>query len=192
MNASGQQRYGSLIGLKAEFEERYIILHQHTFPGVLKRIRDSHVRNYSIFLAEGILFSFFEYQGDDYQADMQAMAADPTTRDWWKLTDPMQIPLETRTQGERWQTLPELLHVDNDVGLPVDSRMRCAYAAAGDLRNAPKPLPEAISGAARLSLFSSADFGYLYLEYAPPHDFPPNLSFWNLDWGAMREVFHTD
>jgi hypothetical protein len=62
------QRYGSLIKLKPEYEERYIILHRHTFPAVLKRIYDSHIRNFSIFLLESMLFSYFEYIGTNYFA----------------------------------------------------------------------------------------------------------------------------
>ncbi len=108
----GRQRYGSLIRLKPEYEERYIILHRHTFPGVLERIRDSNIRNYSIFLRDGMLFSFFEYVGTDYAGDMEKIGADPVTRDWWTLTDPMQVPLETRAEGEWWTNMQEVFHID--------------------------------------------------------------------------------
>ena len=30
----------------------------------------------------------FEYVGEDYDADMEKMAADPVTQDWWKCTHP--------------------------------------------------------------------------------------------------------
>lgn len=46
------QHLGSLIRLRPECEEQYIILHKHTFPGVLQRICRSNIRNYSIFLRE--------------------------------------------------------------------------------------------------------------------------------------------
>ena len=78
------ERLGSLIRLKPEYEERYIILHRHTFPSVLERIRNSNIRNYSIFLHDGMLFSFYEYVGNDYADDMEKIGADPVTRDWWK------------------------------------------------------------------------------------------------------------
>ena len=95
-------RYGSLIKLRPEWEERYIILHKYTFPGVLERIYKSKIRNYSIFLHEKILFSYYEYAGNDFDRDMAEIAEDPVTKDWWKLTDPMQEPLETRRNGEWW------------------------------------------------------------------------------------------
>ena len=86
-------RVGSLIKLKSEWEERYAILHKHTFPGVLDRIRKSNIRNYSIFLIDGMLFSYWEYVGDDYDGDMLEIGRNEVTQDWWKLTDPMQEPL---------------------------------------------------------------------------------------------------
>lgn len=103
-------RVGSLIKLKPEWEERYIILHKHTFPGVLERIQKSNIRNYSIFLHEGILFSYYEYAGDDFDGDMAKIGKDPVTQDWWKLTDPMQEPLETRREGEWWTLMDEIFH----------------------------------------------------------------------------------
>lgn len=105
------KRVASLIKVRPEFEERYIIIHKHTFPGVLKQIYNVNIRNYSIFLKDGILFSYFEYIGDDYAGDMQKIA-DETTREWWKLTDPMQEPLETRKEGEWWAEMEEVFHWD--------------------------------------------------------------------------------
>jgi len=45
--------------------ERYIILHQHVFTGVLDRIRKSNIRNYSIYQRDEILFSYYEYVGSN-------------------------------------------------------------------------------------------------------------------------------
>jgi len=109
---------GSNIRLRAEFEERYIILHSHVFPEVAERIRKSNIRNYSIFLRNGLLFSHLEYIGSDLAADMAAMA-DPVTKEWWKLTDPMQIPLKTRKKGEWWAPASFLGHFGGAVDLPA-------------------------------------------------------------------------
>ncbi|MDO9258066.1 MAG: L-rhamnose mutarotase [Bacteroidales bacterium] len=93
---------GSIIGLRKEFEEQYILLHKHTFPGVLNRISLSNITDYSIFLHNGILFSHMVYNGTDYDADMKALGTDKTTREWWKLTDTMQQPLDSRKDNEWW------------------------------------------------------------------------------------------
>ena len=104
-------RHGNLIKLKPEYEERYIILHKHVFPGVLEQIKRSNISNYSIFLREGKLFAYFEFTGSDFKADMAKMAEDPTTKEWWKLTDPMQEPLETCREGEWWVSTVEVFHM---------------------------------------------------------------------------------
>ena len=37
-----------------------------------------------------LLIAHFKYTGSDYDADMAAIAADPETQRWWKVTDGMQ------------------------------------------------------------------------------------------------------
>lgn len=105
-------RYGSVIRLKPEKLAEYKQLHANVWPDVLKMIHACNIRNYSIYFKDGYLFSYFEYQGDNYDADMKKMAADPTTQAWWKLTDPCQEPLETRKEGEWWASMDEFFHMD--------------------------------------------------------------------------------
>jgi len=107
-NHPAAQAHGSLIRLRPEYEERYIILHKHVFPGVLARIRKCGIRNYSIFLLDGMLFAHFEYVGKDFRSDMAAMG-DEVTKEWWKLTAPMQLPLEGRAEGEHWAEMENVL-----------------------------------------------------------------------------------
>jgi len=106
------KRYGSVIKLRPEKEQEYRQLHAEPWPGVLAMIRDCHIRNYSIFLKDGFLFSYFEYTGDDYASDMARMAGDPTTREWWRLTDPCQEALETREPGEWWASMEEVFYLE--------------------------------------------------------------------------------
>ena len=106
------QRYGSLIKLKPEKLAEYKELHLNVWPGVLQMIAEWNIRNYSIYYRDGFLFSYFEYHGTDLAADMQKMAADPTTQAWWKLTDPCQQPLETCQPGEWWASMEEFFHID--------------------------------------------------------------------------------
>lgn len=106
------QRFGMVIRLKPEAEERYRRYHAAVWPGVLAKISDCNIRNYSIYLKDGVLFSYFEYHGTDFQADMNRMAEDPATREWWTVTKPMQEPLETRLEGEWWAGMEEVFHYD--------------------------------------------------------------------------------
>jgi len=106
------QRYGSVIRLKPEKLAEYKAAHANPWPEVLEMIRACNIRNYSIYYKDGFLFSYFEYHGNDFAADMEKMAADPKTQEWWKLTDPCQEPLETRKAGEWWAGMEEFFHAD--------------------------------------------------------------------------------
>jgi L-rhamnose mutarotase len=111
------QRIGSAIGVKPEKLDEYVRLHANTWPGVLDMLRRCNIHNYSIYLAkldDGklCLFSYFEYTGNDLAADSKRMADDPTTQEWWKHTNPCQIPLKERKPGEHWMTLHEVFHTD--------------------------------------------------------------------------------
>lgn len=106
------QRYGSVIKLRPEKLAEYKHLHANAWPEVLNMIRACNIRNYSIYYKDGFLFSYFEYTGEDFAADMQKMAADPKTQEWWKLTDPCQEPLDTRQPGEWWASMEEFFHAD--------------------------------------------------------------------------------
>ena len=111
------ERHGMVIGIKPEKIEYYKSLHAAAWPAVLAKIKECGIRNYSIYLREVekgrfYLFSYFEYTGDDFQADMARMAADPTTRLWWKETDPCQVPIATRVDKEFWSRMEEVFHSD--------------------------------------------------------------------------------
>jgi L-rhamnose mutarotase len=105
-------RYGSVIRLKPDRVDEYIRLHADVWPAVRDTIRACHIRNYSIFYKDGWLFSYYEYIGDDYAADMARMAADPATREWWALCMPCQEPLDSRAPGEWWAGMREVFHQD--------------------------------------------------------------------------------
>ena len=88
----------------AEKIDEYKKLHAAVWPDVLKMIKQCHIRNYSIYLrqlddGQHYLFSYFEYTGSDFAADMAKMAADPTTQRWWAVCKPCQKPLARPRPG---------------------------------------------------------------------------------------------
>lgn len=110
-------RYGMVTGLKPEKLDYYKKLHAAVWPGVMKKIKECNIRNYSIYLKEiggkPYLFSYFEYIGNNFEADMKKMAADSTTQRWWKETDPTQIPLpDAATKKQIWSKMEEVFHQD--------------------------------------------------------------------------------
>ena len=111
------QRFGSVIGVRREALSKYINLHKAVWPGVLQQLHDSNIRNYSIYLGElddgkPYLFSYYEYVGGNFDADMEKLKANKTVQTWWKETDPLQVPQKNRKTGEHWMTMQEVFHTD--------------------------------------------------------------------------------
>jgi L-rhamnose mutarotase len=106
------QRYASVIKLRPEKEREYRVLHSAVWSAVLAQIAASNIRNYSIFLRDGLLFSYLEYHGEDFAADMARIGRDPETRRWWALTDPCQEPVDTAAPDEWWSPMEEVFHTD--------------------------------------------------------------------------------
>ena len=82
----------------------------------MKQLKACHIQNYSIFEKEIdgklYLFSYLEYTGNDFDADMKKMAADPETQRWWKETDPCQRPLpDAAARGKIWSDTQEVFYL---------------------------------------------------------------------------------
>lgn len=106
------KRYGQVIKVRPEKLDYYKELHANPWPDVLKMISACNIQNYSIYLKGEYLFAYFEYIGDDFEADMAKMAADETTQRWWDECMPCQQPLEGNTEGEWWANMEEVFHWD--------------------------------------------------------------------------------
>ena len=106
------KRFGMVIKLKPGSADSYREYHTAVWPEVLERIRDCNIRNYSIYFKDDLLFSYFEYHGDDIQGDWAKMAAHPKTQEWWAVMEPLQDPLATRKKGEWWAEMEEVFHLD--------------------------------------------------------------------------------
>ena len=107
-------RFGQTIRLRPEAEPEYRRLHAKIWPEIEDAIRISGICNYSIFLKDGVMFAYFEYDGpeDEYDQRMEALSNAPRMQEWWGITKAMQIPLETRAKDEWWATMEEVFHQD--------------------------------------------------------------------------------
>ena len=103
-----------VINLKADKVAEYKKLHANVWPDILDTISRSNIKNYSIYLKEpeNILFGYWEYSGNDFEADAALMAADPPTQEWWEVCIPCQEPFDTRKEGEWWAMMEEVFHHD--------------------------------------------------------------------------------
>ncbi len=101
--------------LKPDAADAYIRYHAQVHkdrPEVGAMIKKCNIRNYSIFHKDGLVFSYFEYVGKDYEKDMARMAADPKTQEWWALVKPLMDPLATRAKGEWWANMDLIFRMD--------------------------------------------------------------------------------
>jgi L-rhamnose mutarotase len=106
------RRFGQVLGIATENIPEYTRLHAAVWPSVLEMITQCHIRNYSIFVFDNLLFAYYEYYGDDFEADTARMEADPQTQAWWAINKPLQSPLPTRQPGEWWANMREIFHHD--------------------------------------------------------------------------------
>ncbi len=106
------KRIGEIIQIKPEGLEAYKRYHAAPLPGVNEMIRACHIQNYSIYHRGNYLFAYYEYVGDDFEADMAKMAADPATQRWWDLVKPLMQPLSDKAEGEFWSGMEEVYHLD--------------------------------------------------------------------------------
>ena len=108
------ERMALVITLKPEAIAEYKRIHAAVWPEILDAIAAGNIRNYTIFLREpeNLLFAYWEYHGSDFAADMAMIKQAPRMQDWWDITDPMQVPLDTRSAGEWWAPMENVFHTD--------------------------------------------------------------------------------
>jgi L-rhamnose mutarotase len=105
------KRIAQIARLIPERREEYLTLHREVWPGVEAALRAAHISNYSIFIHGDTLFAYYEYHGDDWDADLASIMADPESQRWWTFTDPCQEPWPDSATGSRWVDLPEIWHL---------------------------------------------------------------------------------
>ncbi|MFV0381604.1 MAG: L-rhamnose mutarotase [Breznakia sp.] len=105
------QRYGAVSTLTDETREKYIELHANAWSKVNEMIKKCNLQNYSIYVIGNLLFSYYEYVGEDYEADMAMMAADKTTQEWWAECIPCMRSLEGYGEEGVWTSMKEIYHL---------------------------------------------------------------------------------
>lgn len=102
---------GMVVGIRPEKIDSYKELHADDNPGVRDLLNKYNMHNFSIFLTQidgkWYEFGYYEYTGDDYEADMNKLAQEPRNIEWLSVCDPMQIPLK----GEKsWKIMERVFY----------------------------------------------------------------------------------
>ena len=107
------KRVGMVVGIKPDKIDEYKKLHADSNPGVRDLLDKYHLHNFSIFLhqIEGkwYEFGYYEYTGDDFEADMARLTAEPRNQEWLEVCDPMQLSLEGE---ESWAIMEQVYYND--------------------------------------------------------------------------------
>jgi L-rhamnose mutarotase len=108
------RRFGLINRLLPEKVEEYKRIHQEVWPNVLSLLQECRLRNYSIYLKDQLLFSYFEYEGNDFEADFARIGSDPLSHRWEEhckhCFEPPADP-ERRKQFDWWETMEEIFHL---------------------------------------------------------------------------------
>ena len=92
--------------------EDYLQLHAAVWPAVEATITAANITNYSIFMAGDTLIAYYEYVGEDHEADLKLLEADPVSLEWWSHTDPCQTPAPGAPEGALWFDGTLVWHLD--------------------------------------------------------------------------------
>ena len=119
MGEQSAKRFGAAIFIHPDKYEEYKTLHDNIWPEVLQRLKTSNIRNYTVYYCDklNLLFSHLEYIGSDFAEDVKAISSDLKFREWWKICEPHQKPIEHEGkppseggQGNWWYPCAETWH----------------------------------------------------------------------------------
>lgn len=94
--------------LKPEKIEDYVNLHKEPWPELLKLLSDCNIQNYSISIRKDELYTYYEYVGKDYKADMKKMDESEVMQKWWTFSKPCFLHHE---QGKYYEELTEIFYM---------------------------------------------------------------------------------
>ena len=93
--------------LKPEKVDDYIKLHAEPWPEIMELIAQCHIHHYSISIRGTELYTYYEYTGEDYEADMAKMDESPVMQRWWTFSKPCFLHHD---EGVYYEDLTEIFY----------------------------------------------------------------------------------
>ncbi|MBE6749809.1 MAG: L-rhamnose mutarotase [Ruminococcaceae bacterium] len=103
------KRIATITKVKPGMLEAYKKIHDEIWEDVVAASHECGTRNFSIYNIGDYLFSYSEYIGDDYEADMKKKSEMPAIKRWKEATGAMLMPVNDEQAAI---LLPELFHCD--------------------------------------------------------------------------------
>lgn len=108
-------RYCFQLQVRPELLDEYRERHRAVWPDMLRALRDTGWRNYSIFArADGLLVGYVE--ADDLDAAQQAMARTEVNERWQTDMSKYFVGLSGRGPDESFVLLEEIFHLEDQLG----------------------------------------------------------------------------
>jgi L-rhamnose mutarotase len=105
------KRYSFIMTIKPELKTEYIKAHNEIWPDMAKAIRDSGVRNYSIyFRPDGTLFAYLE--ADDPKKALERLGNSEVNARWQKAMDRFFVKKNPSNIGAEIEEIEEAFHID--------------------------------------------------------------------------------
>lgn len=104
------KRIGTITRVKPGMLDAYKKIHDEIWEDVVAASHECGTRNFTIFFVGDYLFSYSEYIGDNYEADMKKKSQMPAIQRWKAATGAMLTEVNEEVGG--CMVLPELFHCD--------------------------------------------------------------------------------
>ena len=105
------RRFADVIRVPKERYAEYVEKHDNIWPAIVEMMRQANIVNFTIFHRDGYLFKYYEYVGDDYEADMQTLADNEEHQQWLNFTAVCQKPVDSAKENEWWAPMDEIFHI---------------------------------------------------------------------------------
>lgn len=108
----GKVFFGQVGRIKPEKKDVYVDLHKNAWPEILKAISSCNIKNYSIFIRDNVVFSYFEYVGEDYEADKKKLAGYNICKKWWEITDPCFVKYDDHSENKDFENMERIFYLE--------------------------------------------------------------------------------
>ena len=103
------QRFCLYARLKSDKVDEYATLHRNCWEEIRRIIKECNITHYSISLRGEDVYTYYEYVGEDYDADMKKMESYPIMWEWWSHTRPCFVGHE---EGKYYEDMSEVFFLE--------------------------------------------------------------------------------
>ncbi len=106
-----RRRYAFVMQIKPELKDEYKVAHDEIWPDMARAIRQSGIRNYSIFFREdGTLFAYLE--SNDPDRSFEWLNKTEVNTRWQKAMEKYFVKKDPSAKGAEVKVVEEVFHLD--------------------------------------------------------------------------------